>query len=532
LTDAEVDKAPKSLDGKILVPFPYESTLSGKRRASIPDQRLWYRRTFSCPSSWRGMRTLLHFGAVNYVATVWINSHLIGSHRGGYDAFSFDISDALKPGKNEITVSVQNPLRAYITDAQVLGKQRIAPGGIFYTASTGIWQTAWLEPVPAQHASGLRVTPDIDRSRVLLTVQSDADAPVAATVLFGHETVGRVDGRTNAELEVKIPDARLWSPGSPNLYDITVRVGSDSVRSYFGMRKISLGKDDKGRVRIFLNNQFVFQVGALDQGYWPDGIYTAPTDRALESDIVAAKKLGFNLLRKHVKVEPARWYYYADKLGILVWQDMPAMFGPYGELTDGAKEQFEIEWRRIIAQLFNSPAIVVWIPFNEGWGQHDTERVVALTKELDPSRLVNNASGWVDKGVGDVRDTHAYPGPASEFPDATRAAVNGEFGAVELSINGHLWDAPKAEGNDPTRELTWEATKSYQELLKAVYGLEATHGTSAVVYTQLVDTEREYNGFLTYDRAIMKFDPKVIAAANRGQFLPLGPKPKPDPKRR
>ena len=305
---------------------------------------------------------------------------------------------------------------------------------------------------------------------------------------------------------------------------------ADSVESYFAMRKVSLGKDEQGRTRLCLNDKFLFQVGVLDQGYWPDGIYTAPTDEALKFDLEATKKLGFNLSRKHAKVEPARWYYWTDKLGVLVWQDMPQMYGKEDELTDKAKAQFKVEWRRIIAQLYNVPSIVAWTTFNEGWGQHDTPQIVALTKELDPTRLVNNASGWTDKKVGDLNDTHAYPGPWTELPEPNRAAVNGEFGGITMSVDDHRWLAnKKVFGYGAVLNDNRAVTKRYQDLLKNAYRLRDERGLSAVVYTQITDVEQEINGLLTYDRAVTKPDVNIIAAANRGQFPALAPNPHPDP---
>ena len=531
LSDAKAT-APPAMDSQILVPYPYESALSGVGKISDPTQKLWYRRRFSIPQTWKNQRTLLHFGAVNYDATIAVNGQSVGSHRGGFDNFSFDITNSLKAGDNEITVSVLNPLKADIMDAQVLGKQRIKPGGIFYTGATGIWQSVWLEPAPAVRIAALKMTPDIDNSRLRLTVESNGAAPVTVTALDGGKIIASATGRTNAEVRLTVPNAKLWSPDTPFLYDLRVTLGSgktaDQVTSYFAMRKIALGKDAAGRQRIFLNNKFLFQVGALDQGYWPDGIYAAPTDEALKSDIVAAKKLGFNLLRKHAKVEPARWYYHADKLGMLVWQDMPQMFGgPDGALSEDAKAQFAAEWRQIIAQNYNSPSIIVWTTFNEGWGQHDTEKIVALTRQLDPSRLVNNASGWTDKAAGDMHDTHAYPGPASNAPEPRRAAVNGEFGGVTMTVNGHRWNND-VMGYGATLKSGWLATKRYQALMKIAYDLKKSRGTSAVVYTQLTDVEQEINGLLTYDRDVTKLDADIVAAANKGRFLPLGPNPNPE----
>lgn len=533
LNDSGSMFAPAEMSGQILVPFPYESALSGIGKPSPTAQKLWYRRSFTVPKAWKNQAVLLHFGAVNYDSTVSLNGRTLGSHKGGFDSFDFDITPQLKDGQNELVVAVTNPLKTDVEDAQVVGKQRKNAGGIFYTGATGIWQSVWLEPVPVAHIDSLKITPDIDAAQLRLTVRSGGNGPVSVSALDGGKVVASAKGTANTELVLPIQNAKLWSPDSPFLYDLKVTLGNgksaDSVDSYFAMRKISLGKDDQGRQRIFLNNKFLFQVGALDQGYWPDGIWTAPTDDALKYDVQIAKTLGWNLLRKHAKVEPARWYYWTDKLGMLVWQDMPQMYGGRDDaLSDAAKTQFDAEWRLIMDQNHNSPSIVVWTTFNEGWGQHDTERVVAYTKALDPSRLVNNASGWTDKNVGDIHDTHAYPGPWSNEPEATRASVNGEFGGITMSVPDHRWqNNAKVMGYGATLDSGWLVTKRYQDLLKKAYDIKETRGTSAIVYTQITDVEQEINGLLTYDRSVMKPDVKIIAAANRGQFLPLPPQPEP-----
>jgi hypothetical protein len=557
LTNSAATTPPANYSGQILVPYPLESALSGVRKASVPDQRLWYRRTFTIPSTWmgqkgqkgqKGQRVLLHFGAVNWDSTVAVNGKMLGAHRGGYDGFEYDITDSIQPGPNELVVSAWNPLRADTADAQVLGKQRMHAEGIFYTGVTGIWQTVWLEPVPDTHIAGLKITPDVDAGTLRLTVYTDhADQSDAAihspgdagglqvriAAIDGTKTVAEVAGATETDVPLPIAAPHLWTPADPYLYALKVsllRNGKtiDSVNSYFAMRKVSLGQDAQGRTRLMLNNQFVFQIGALDQGYWPDGIYTAPTDDALRYDIEVAKKLGYNLLRKHAKVEPERWYYWTDRLGMLVWQDMPQAFGGKdGALTAEVKTQWETEWRREIAEHYNHPSIIVWTTFNEGWGQHDTEQIVALTRALDPTRLVNDASGWVDKGVGDIADTHAYPGPSSGKPEPTRAAVNGEFGGITMRVDGHMWTTD-VFGYGNTLQNGWLVTKRYQQLLKTAYRLREERGTSAFVYTQITDVEQESNGILTYDRAVIKPQAAIIRAANEGRFPPLPPNPNPD----
>ena len=532
LTASDAATAPAAYDGRILVPFCYESSLSGVGKPSPVTQRLWYRRTFTVPAAWRtnGQRILLHFGAVNWDSTVSVNGQPMGGHKGGYDPIDYDVTNALKTGANTLVVSAFNPIRSDVPDAQVIGKQRVHPGSIFYTGATGIWQSVWLEPVPAAHIASLKMTPDVDAKALHVTVSAPgaAGAQVQVTATDGRAVIAKANGAAGTEITLPIADPHLWSPSDPHLYDLKVSLVQngkpmDSVGSYFAMRKISLGKDAQGRTTILLNNRPLFQVGALDQGYWPDGIYTAPTDGALRYDIDFAKSLGFNLLRKHAKVEPERWYYWTDKLGMLVWQDMPQAFG---NLNEAAKAQWLTEWKREIAAHVNHPSIVVWTTFNEGWGENtfDVPSVVTLTKQLDPSRLVNNASGWTDKGAGDIHDTHAYPGPWSEMPDPNRGAVNGEFGGVTMRVPGHMWTTD-VMGYGKTLQDSWQVTQRYQELLKAGYGLRDTRGTCALVYTQLTDVEQESNGLMTYDRSVVKVLPAIVKAANQGRFLPLPPAP-------
>ncbi|RYG68506.1 glycoside hydrolase family 2 [bacterium] len=533
LSPATQDSAPTGKSGQILVPFPYESQLSGVGKPSIPNQKLWYKRSFTVPASWKGQKVNLHFGAVTHEAEVWVNGKKVGSHVGSYNGFSFDVTSALKAGKNEIIVAALNPLK---DESQVLGKQRLSSGGIFYTGASGIWQTVWLEPVPNANIKALKMTPDIDRQVLNLTVDSSYPKLVKITALDGNKVIATVTGSSNKGFTIPVKSPKLWTPETPTLYRLKVELLNkatdktpvDSVNSYFAMRKISLGKE-KGLTKIFLNNKFVFQVGALDQGYWPDGLYTAPTDAALKYDIEVAKKLGFNLLRKHAKVEPERWYYHADKLGMLVWQDMPQMFGGERDWTPAVKAQWEKEWREEIKQFHNFPSIIVWTPFNEGWGQHDTEAITALTKQLDPSRLVNSASGWTDKGVGDIADAHDYRGPGAPNPSETRAAVCGEFGGLSLPYKGRRWDESVGiMGYGATIRHPWELTRLYQDLMRKAFDLRDNKGTSAVVYTQIVDVEQEVNGLVTYDRDIIKPTLGIAVAANNGKFPSLPPNPYPN----
>jgi hypothetical protein len=525
----EGDAAPvgKDLPERILVPFPVESALSGVMK---PAERLWYRRLFSVPKGWSGRRILLHFGAVDWEATVHVNGKKVGEHRGGYDPFSFDITDALSDKKDqELIVGVWDP-----TDAgpQPRGKQVRKPGGIYYTPVTGIWQSVWLEAVNAPgHITRLNVETDIDRNEVTVGVelsQTLGNSRCDVEVLDGDKVIAKAGG-LEGRFTIKVPDAKHWTPDTPHLYGLRVHVsgmkaesGSDQVESYFGMRKISVGKDGKGTTRILLNGKFVFQRGPLDQGFWPDGIYTAPTDEALKFDIEMTKKLGFNMTRKHVKVEPDRWYYWCDRLGLLVWQDMPSgdrsirNTDPDLKRSPESARIYETELRRMIDGLHNHPCIVMWVIFNEGWGQFDTARMAEWTKKHDPTRLVDSASGWTDRGVGDVHDIHVYPGPGSPEPEPKRAAVLGEFGGLGLGVDGHTW-SKKTWGYRGTASKA-DLTRKYEELWRRTWKLRDDRGLSAAVYTQITDVETEANGLLTYDREIVKVDEERAAAAAAGDF--------------
>jgi len=509
----------KALESEILVPFPVESALSGVGKHF---DRLWYRRTFKVPAEWKGRRVLLHFGAVDWESAVYVNGKAMGTHRGGYDAFSYDIGDALTDGDNELIVGVFDP-----TDkgAQARGKQVLKPRGIWYTPTTGIWQTVWLEPVGEHRIESLSLVPDIDAGCLNVTVKArgkGGPASVTVKALDGGKEVASAAGKADTAIKLAIPSAKLWSPDSPHLYDLEVTLSdegkqTDAVTSYFGMRKTSLGKDAQGVTRMMLNNKFVFQIGTLDQGFWPDGVYLAPTDEALRYDIEVLRKLGFNMTRKHVKVEPDRWYYWADKLGLLVWQDMPS-----GNTT-ADRPQFQKELRNLVIGRHNHPSIVMWVVFNEGWGQKrndpaETKLQVDLVRGLDPSRLIDNASGWADHKCGDVVDRHSYPGPASPKPEEHRAGVLGEFGGLGLPLQGHLWQT-KNWGYRSMADRDQLMFK-YVELLRKVHRLKDEAGLSAAVYTQTTDCEGEVNGLMTYDRAVIKANAEKMAAANRGEFPP------------
>jgi beta-galactosidase/beta-glucuronidase len=519
-------------DGKILVPFPVESALSGVKKKLKPRQKLWYRRTFKIPEGWKDKRIFLHLGAVDWEATIWVNKHKIGVHQGGYTPFSFEISGFIDyKFENELVVEVWDP-----TDAggQERGKQSLRPVAIWYTAVSGIWQTVWLEPVSKTYIRDFKLIPNIDDEslEVLVNVNNSTDdCKIRTEVKEGETTILSMVNDINNRIILKIPSPKLWSPKSPFLYDLTIKIEEkneiiDKVESYFGMRKINLREGKNGIKAIELNNERIFQFGTLDQGYWPDGLYTAPTDEALHYDIEITKELGFNMIRKHVKVEPARWYYYCDKIGLLVWQDMPngginymtdlpPNINEYKDLREEASKEFYYkELESMISALYNSPCIITWVPFNEGWGQFDTEKVSKLIKKLDPTRLVNAASGWFDFGVGDIFDQHSYPNPI--LPDknkiGSRAAVVGEFGGLGLEIIDHMWNIKKKFFYRNLRDQQG-LTKKYENLISKLKNLIEI-GLSAAIYTQTTDVEGEVNGLLTYDREILKIDKKKLRDLN------------------
>lgn len=516
----EGDSAPsgEELAERIVVPFPVESKLSGLQRH---EDRMWYRRTFTVPEAWQGQRTLLHFGAVDYEAAVYVNGVQVAAHKGGYDAFSADITDSLSAGgQQEIVVGVKDPSDA---GGQPVGKQRLNPGGIFYTTVSGIWQSVWIEPVPTANITRLDMTPNVAGQALDLTVEADgvAGQVVKATAYDNKKSVGTVTGLAGTKLSLPVPKPRLWSAHKPFLYDLEVELFDpmsektvDAVGSYFGMRTVSIGKVD-GKLRMLLNGKPVYQHGPLDQGFWPDGIYTAPTDDALKYDLVQTKRMGFNTVRKHVKVEPARWYYWADRLGLIVWQDMPSM--PTRSPSDADKPQFENELREMVVEHWSHPSIIMWVPFNEGWGEYEPARIADMVKGWDPSRLVNNNSGsnccGFDGGNGDVIDDHIYVGPGTpQQPSETRAAVLGEYGGLALSVFGHQWTGTGfGYATEPDSEAL---TNRYLTLNQRLQFLTACNGLSASIYTQTTDVETELNGLMTYDREVDKMDVGAIRAAN------------------
>jgi hypothetical protein len=503
------------LSERILVPFAMESSLSGIGRHA---DRVVYRRTFNSPAVAAGERLLIHFGAVDWATQAYVNGTRVGTHTGGFDPFTFDITDALRAtGPQELVVSVYDPTDKF---GQPRGKQVSNPEGIWYTPVTGIWQTVWLEPVPAASIAALAMTPDVSASALRITVRgrgTSANHRVHLTARSNGARVGEVTGAVGTELSLSVPNPHLWSADDPFLYDLDVVLRDvngnevDRIGSYFGMRTSSLVRDEKGFTRIGLNGVPDFQIGPLDQGWWPDGLYTAPTDAALLSDIQAMKALGMNMVRKHIKVEPARWYYYADKLGLPVWQDMPSGWNDSRE----AQQHFEKEMRAMIEHLRNSPAIVMWVPFNEKWGQFDVPRMVDIIRSMDRSRIINDVSGWQHMDVGDIIDVHRYQGPQAMFGSRERAAVVGEFGGLGYKVSGHTWagEAWGYGGLYPTRE---ELNDRYDLLMKRMWHLRDTHGMSAGIYTQLTDVEVELNGYMTYDRAVLKFDTARTSAVNRG----------------
>ena len=515
LTSATTPR-PAEFPGQILVPFPVESQLSRAGVWVAPDQRLWYRRAFKAPAKAKpDDRVLLNFGAVDWESAIYVNGALAGEHRGGYDPFSIDITEFLRgDGDQELVVAVRD---ATDDGEQPRGKQVRRPRGIYYTAVTGIWQTVWLECVPRLHVTALKIDPDLNAGVARVTVSTSGVADqitrVDLVAFEGDREVSRVSGNGTGPLNPRalpLRNIHLWSPTDPFLYKLRVSLGSgDQVESYFGMRSIAVRSDAAGVKRLFLNGKPLFQLGLLDQGWWPDGLYTAPTDDALASDIVKTKELGFNVIRKHVKVEPARWYYHADRLGMLVWQDMPSGNNKGPE----AEANFTRELKTVIDALRNHPSIVMWVPFNEGWGQHRTEQYVAWLKVYDPTRIVNNTSGWTDMKVGDVADLHSYPGPAMPPLERGRAAVLGEFGGLGLPLEGHTW---LDRGNWGYRSYTSlpDLNKAYQDLLSQLR-LHAGDGLSSAIYTQTTDVEIEVNGVMTYDREVTKLDADSIAANRR-----------------
>jgi len=565
---------PMRMDGQILVPYPVESKLSRVARKVMPDDRIWYRRSFTVPQDWAGDHAMLHFGAVDFAATIWVNGAVVGSHKGGFDTFDFDITDYLKPGRNELVVQVADPTSA---GTQPRGKQILDPSGIWYTAVSGIWQTVWLEPVPKLHIEDVRATPDIDRGIVDVAVAlsgwaNDTDA-VRLTASAGGKVIASTIIRANRRATLSIPNARLWSPDDPYLYDLKAELVTvadpyagqderdrkaydarftagegwtyagarvagaprDTVDAYFAMRKISVGPGNvAGQPAMLLNNKPLFQNGTLDQGWWPDGLYTPPSEEAMKSDLVFLKKAGFNMLRKHIKIEPARYYYDADHVGMLIWQDMPSGGGEDQFVTGTSKSQAVLssdamaenqnELAAMIGDLRGFPSIVMWVVNNEGWGQYDSATLTRYVKGMDPSRLVDADSGWLDVAPGDsdVFDIHTYEDvPNTPTRQSMRAIVIGEYGGIGMPVAGHIWRPGKKNWGYQVATGEEDYLARFRRKMGGVIRAAREDGLSASIYTQTTDVEDEINGLLTYDRARAKAPPEALSAiATPLQALP------------
>lgn len=550
--------APTKYDGQILVPFCVESTVGGVNKSLLPTQRLWYRRGVTVPIDWAGQRVLLHFGAVDYECSLWVNGGLVGSHKGGSTAFTFDVTDYLKAGPNQLLLGVLDPTS---TGEQPRGKQLLNPEGIWYTPVSGIWQTVWMEPVPNEHfIDEIRLTPDVDSGRVrvetLLNKPASATVAVRLTAIDGNQTVATTIVRADRTGYLTIKNPKLWSPDSPFLYDLKAELvtitdplagvannkrprrneaereaytkatvtgnPTDVVTGYFAMRKISVGNGPVANQPVLLlNDTFVFQNGPLDQGWWPGSLLTPPSDEAMAFEIDFLKKSGFNMLRKHIKVEPDRYYYLCDKLGIMVWQDMPSGFLEGQNESPGdqyspirrsvAMEQYELELRRMIDQLHSHPSIVAWVVQNEGWGQYDNPRLANWVKGLDPSRVVNAISGWNDRNAGDFYDIHTYEAePHAPDAKADRVVVIGEFGGIGWPVEGHLWNTQMRNWGYQTYHSADAVREAYQKKYAKIIDYYQHQALSAAVYTQTTDVEGEVNGLLTYDREVVKIPVETL----------------------
>ncbi|MBW8685573.1 sugar-binding domain-containing protein [Chitinophaga rhizophila] len=519
------ESVPSAFLDKILVPYPIESSLSGVKKTLMPYQAIWYRKSFKTPFQLNGRKLLLHFGAVDYQATVYLNGKEIGQHSGGYTSFTFDLTKFLRKDSNEILVKVIDP-----TDqgSGPHGKQVIRPGEIYYTSSSGIWQTVWLESVPETYITSLRLTPDIDQKELLAEVKLNDNGCKNCVVELEVSNGVKVKGLIGHIIKVPIKEMHTWSPEDPYLYDCYARIYRDgaevdNVKSYFGMRKISILKGHDGKERIFLNNKYYYNLGILDQGYWPEGIYTAPTDEALAFDINISKLMGFNTIRKHIKIEPARWYYHADKIGMLVWQDF---VNPNQSLSTVAKSAFERQIGETINQLYNAPSIVTWVIFNEKWGQYDQQRITEWVKEMDSTRLVNGHSGellYVDGQLkspspnpyisADMTDVHSYPYPRLAPYQSGKVNVLGEFGGLGVSVQGHLWDDLNTGWGYSGILSPNEMIDVYRKMIDTLVLLKEA-GLSASIYTQPYDVESELNGIMTYDRKVIKIPLDTICRIN------------------
>ena len=535
ITDANATM-PNKYDGKITVPFSIETELSGVQKPLLPSQRLWYHKIFTLSDDFKGKRVLLHFTSVDWESTTFVNGKEVGTHRGGYNPFTYDITDYIVNGENELTVKVYDP-----TDDghQQRGKQFLKPVGFWYTATSGIWQTVWLEPVSENHIDSICLVPDIDKGVIKIKSNIIGSGEINATVYDEDKVI--FNGKIKSDDEISIPNAKLWSPESPFLYALKLTLGeSDEVSSYFGMRKFSITKDGDGYPRLALNNKPYFQRGLLDQGYWPESGLTAPTDEAMIFDISEMKRLGFNMLRKHIKEEPLRWYYHCDRLGMLVWQDMMSGGKPLNLIYAGGlpninihvkdnqykafnrdkpewRQEFEEELHGLIDNLYNSVSICCWVPFNEGWGQFDAKRIGEWIKSYDPSRFVDHASGWHDQHGPDFKSIHKYVFPVhapTERRAAGRPIVLSEYGGYQNSVENHRCSNEKAFGLYLKFKDKDSLSKHYADLHEKQVIPLVKKGLCATVYTQVSDVENELNGIYTYDRKVLKIHEKTLKDIN------------------
>lgn len=535
----------KKFSGEILVPFAIETAASGVGKPLLPNETLGYRKKFEIPENWKGKKVKLHFEAVDWHCICRINGVEAGVHKGGYIPFFFDISDLIKDGINEITLYVKDP-----TDSrhQQSGKQTLKPKGCFYQATSGIWQSVWLEPVPEEnHILEMKLTPQMDTSSLIANIKTETKSSVRLTIISEGKKISQLIGKSGCDLELPISDPRLWSPDDPYLYDLKVELISsdniiDIVESYFAMRIISIAPGHKDRSFISLNDSPIFLHGPLDQGYWPESGMTAPSDEALLFDLEKTKALGFNMIRKHIKIESRRWYYHADRLGLVVIQDMisggNSRVSPLGDalrLTVGKhfkdtsklykksvgrsspenRAEFKQELNEMIDHLYNTPSLLIWCPFNEAWGQFDAKRINDIVKEKDPTRLIDHASGWYDQGTSDFESQHCYsaklPGPRK---NDNRAYILSEYGGINLNIPGHLWDEKKKFGYRSYKNKE-SLEQAYVKLMKQSLIPLIDKGLGGAVYTQISDVEIESNGFYTYDRKVAKFNETVVNKCNQ-----------------
>ena len=529
-SDKENSRPPKQWDGKILVPFSPEASLSGVERQLQPGEYLWYHRCLNVEKTGDTKRCLLHFGAVDERCRGYVNGKYVGSHRGGYLPFTWDITDYLKDGENHLHLVVADDSEKGKASK---GKQKLHRGGMFYTAQSGIWQTVWMEWVPENYIESFHMTPDIDKRQLTLEIHTKQSARIYRASVYDQEKMICSMESDQNKMILDIPNQHLWSPEDPFLYTIEIEADEDRVDSYFAMRQWTLEKDDDGILRTCLNHQFYFQNGLLDQGYWPDGLYTPPSDEALVYDVQAMKQLGFNMLRKHAKIESLRWYYHCDRLGMIVWQDMvnggdvpspllvtylptglPAvqklpMDLPWmtGRKDKKVREAWILECDETVQLLYNCPSLACWVPFNEGWGQFDTQRVTDRIRTMDATRFIDAASGWFDLGCGDFVSEHNYFRKLEVHPDGKRAFVLSEYGGYACHVDGHsavdeVYGYKTYEDTEKLNNAFWKMmTESVEPLIKK--------GLCAAVYTQVSDIEEEVNGVLTYDRKVCKIYKKI-----------------------